>query len=79
MYFERNIQPEHFGSIPVAMWWTVLTLATVGCGDIAQMTGAEKFVVSLTALMGVCVFASLTGIVASGFTNKVSTRRRPLN
>jgi voltage-gated potassium channel len=44
--------PEHFGSIPQAMWWTVVTLTTVGYGDIVPYTVAGKFIATLTALMG---------------------------
>ena len=76
--FEQSVQPEHFGSIPDAMWWTVVTLTTVGYGDIVPMTVAGKLVATLTALMGVCVVALLTGIVATGFTNQVSMRRNQL-
>ena len=76
--FEQNVQPEHFGSIPDAMWWTVVTLTTVGYGDIVPMTVAGKFVATLTALMGVCVVALLTGIVATGFTNQVAMRHNQL-
>ena len=76
--FEHNVQPEHFASIPDAMWWTVVTLTTVGYGDIVPMTVAGKFVATLTALMGVCVVALLTGIVATSFTNQVSMRRNQL-
>ena len=76
--FEQNVQPEHFGSIPDAMWWTVVTLTTVGYGDIVPMTVAGKLVATLTALMGVCVVALLTGIVATGFTHQVSMRRNQL-
>ena len=76
--FEHNVQPEHFASIPDAMWWTVVTLTTVGYGDIVPMTVAGKLVATLTALMGVCVVALLTGIVATSFTNQVSMRRNQL-
>jgi voltage-gated potassium channel len=75
---EHAAQPEHFGSIPQAMWWTVVTLTTVGYGDIVPMTVAGKFIATLTALMGVCVVALLTGIVATGFTNQVAMRRNQL-
>lgn len=75
---EQSVQPEHFGSIPDAMWWTVVTLTTVGYGDIVPMTVAGKLVATLTALMGVCVVALLTGIVATGFANQVSMRRNQL-
>ncbi len=75
---EQHAQPEHFGSIPQAMWWTVVTLTTVGYGDIVPMTVAGKFIATLTAFMGVCVVALLTGIVATGFTNQVAMRRNQL-
>ena len=75
---EHKVQPEHFGSIPDAMWWTVVTLTTVGYGDVIPMTVLGKFIATLTALMGVCVVALLTGIVATGFTNQVSMRRHQL-
>ena len=75
---EQDVQPEHFGSIPQAMWWTVVTLTTVGYGDIVPHTVAGKFIATLTALMGVCVVALLTGIVATGFTNQVAMRRQQL-
>ena len=75
---EQEAQPEHFGSIPQAMWWTVVTLTTVGYGDIVPMTVVGKFIATLTALMGVCVVALLTGIVATGFTNQVAMRRNQL-
>jgi voltage-gated potassium channel len=75
---EQDVQPEHFGSIPQAMWWTVVTLTTVGYGDIVPHTVAGKFIATLTALMGVCVVALLTGIVATGFNNQVAMRRHQL-
>ena len=75
---EQAAQPEHFGSIPQAMWWTVVTLTTVGYGDVVPMTVVGKFIATLTALMGVCVVALLTGIVATGFTNQVAMRRNQL-
>ncbi len=75
---EHDVQPEHFGSIPQAMWWTIVTLTTVGYGDIVPLTVAGKLIATLTALMGVCVVALLTGIVATGFTNQVAMRRNQL-
>ena len=75
---EHDVQPEHFGSIPQAMWWTVVTLTTVGYGDIVPFTVVGKLIATLTALMGVCVVALLTGIVATGFTNQVAMRRHQL-
>ena len=75
---EHDVQPQHFGSIPQAMWWSMVTLTTVGYGDIVPMTVFGKLIATLTALMGVCVVALLTGIVATGFTNQVAMRRHQL-
>lgn len=76
--FEHEIQPENFSSIPQAMWWSMVTLTTVGYGDIVPLTVAGKLIATLTAIMGVCVVALLTGIVATGFTNQISMRRNQL-
>ena len=73
--FEHEVQPEVFGSIPASMWWSFITLTTVGYGDAVPMTAAGKMVAGFTALMGVCVVALLTGIVASGFSNQMSKKR----
>ena len=73
--FEHNMQPENFGSIPQSMWWSFITLTTVGYGDVVPMSVAGKMVAGFTALMGVCVVALLTGIVASGFSNQMTKKR----
>ena len=41
-YFEREVQPEAFGSILDSMWWAVVTLTTVGYGDVYPETGGGK-------------------------------------
>ena len=76
--FEHDIQPDNFSSIPQAMWWSMVTLTTVGYGHIVPLTVAGKLIATLTAIMGVCVVALLTGIVATGFTNQISMRRNQL-
>ena len=72
---ERDIQPEHFGSMPSAMWWTIVTLTTVGYGDVVPVTVLGKVIATLTAFSGVCVVALITGIVASSFNNQMTIRR----
>jgi voltage-gated potassium channel len=73
--FEQDLQPEYFGSIPQSMWWSFITLTTVGYGDVVPMTIAGRVIAGMTALMGVCVVALLTGIVASGFSNQMTKKR----
>jgi voltage-gated potassium channel len=64
---ERDAQPEEFGSIPDAMWWAVVTLATVGYGDVYPITPLGKFLGALIALTAIGLFALPAGILASGF------------
>lgn len=76
MYFaERDMQPDKLGSIPQAMYWSAITLTTVGYGDVSPVTPIGRFVSVFTALLGVSTVAMLTGIVASSFANQVARRR----
>lgn len=73
---EYEMQPEVFKSIPHAMWWSLITLTTVGYGDVSPITPLGKLVGAFTALMGVCTVALLTGIVASAFANQLARKRQ---
>ena len=73
IYFAENeAQPEKFSSILSSMWWSVATLTTVGYGDIYPITTIGKFLGSLSAIFGVCLFAIPTAILASGFSENES-------
>ena len=74
-YAEHEAQPDKFGSIPDAMWWAVITLTTVGYGDAAPVTFLGKVIGIMTALLGVCTVALLTGIVANSFANQMARKR----
>ena len=67
---EHDSQPEKFSSIPETMWWGLITLTTVGYGDVSPVTPIGKIIGAFTAIMGVCTVALLTGIVASAFANQ---------
>lgn len=72
---EHSAQPEVFSSIPETLWWSLITLTTVGYGDVAPITAIGKVIGGITAFMGVCVVALMTGIVASAFSSQVSRRQ----
>ena len=72
---ERHAQPDQFASIPESMWWALITLTTVGYGDVSPVTPLGKAVGALTALMGVCTVALLTGIIANAFASQVSRKK----
>jgi voltage-gated potassium channel len=71
---ESDVQPEMFSSIPETMWWSIITLTTVGYGDASPITALGKIIAAITALMGVMTVALLTGIVANAFANQVQRR-----
>ena len=72
MFFaEHDAQPEVFSSIPAAMWWGVVTLTTVGYGDIYPVTVIGKLLGASLAFFGIGVFVLPAGIVASGLAQEV--------
>jgi len=73
-YFERDVQPDKYGSIPAAMWWGIVTLTTVGYGDVTPVTLWGRMAGGLTAVMGLCMFAIPVGIIASAFIEAVRRR-----
>mgnify|MGYP001292849510 FL=1 len=74
-YAENEVQPEKFASIPDAMYWSLITLTTVGYGDVSPVTWIGKAISVVTALMGVSVVALLTGILANAFSNQIARRK----
>jgi voltage-gated potassium channel len=78
-YLEGDIQPEAFGSIPEAMWWSIVTLTTVGYGDVVPVTTAGKFFAGIISLLGIGMVAIPAAIMASGFTENLRERREKYN
>ena len=74
-YAEHTAQPEAFGNIPEAMWWSVITLTTVGYGDVSPITPLGKVMAGIIAIMGIGMFALPAGILGSGFLAEIQRRR----
>lgn len=72
---ERDAQPEKFGSIPDSMWWAVVTLASVGYGDVYPITPLGKFFAAIVAISAIGLFALPAGILASGFAESFGRQR----
>jgi voltage-gated potassium channel len=72
-FLERDVQPNTFGSVPATMWWAVVTLTTVGYGDVVPVTVLGRLVAALVMICGLGVFGLWTGILATGFA--AETRR----
>ena len=72
---EADAQPEEFGSIPRALWWSVVTLTTVGYGDTYPVTALGRVFASVIAIAGVMVIAIPTGIFAASFSEGLQRYR----
>ncbi len=70
--FEHEAQPDKFTSIPEATYWAVITLLSVGYGDIYPVTPIGQFLTMIITVLGLGLVALPTGILASGFTEKMN-------
>lgn len=68
MYLVEGAQESGFTSIPRSVYWAVVTLTTVGYGDIAPVTALGQFIASLIMILGYGIIAIPTGIITSEMT-----------
>lgn len=71
-YVEHDAQPEVFSSIPAAFWWGVVTMTTVGYGDVTPVTQAGRLLGGVVAFLGIGLFALPASILASGFIEEAT-------
>ncbi|VXD11553.1 Ion transport protein [Planktothrix serta PCC 8927] len=77
IYFvEHEAQPDKFPHIPAAMWWGIITLTTVGYGDVYPITPLGKVLGGILALLGIGLFALPAGLIASGFTEVITANKK---
>ena len=69
-------QQNGFDNIPKAIYWAVVTLTTVGYGDVVPLTALGKTVAVFIMMLGYAIIAVPTGIVASELTKKKSRERQ---
>jgi voltage-gated potassium channel len=72
--FEREAQPEVFGSIPHALWWAIVTLSTTGYGDVVPVTIWGRLLAAWMMVGGIVIFALWAGIIASAFAEELQRR-----
>ncbi len=75
-YLEHPAQPEAFPSIPASIWWGVVTMTTLGYGDVYPVTVLGKIFGGFVAILGVALFSLPTGILASGFIEQINENKR---
>jgi voltage-gated potassium channel len=77
VYFaEHAEQPDKFSSIPATMWWAVVSLTTVGYGDIIPITPLGKIFSGIVLMAGVALLALPAGIITSGFLEELGKSKR---
>jgi voltage-gated potassium channel len=71
---EGEAQPDKFGTIPQAMWWSIVTLGTIGYGDVVPVTALGKLIAGITIFLGLIMIALPVGIVATAFSERIHRR-----
>ena len=75
---EHAAQPEKFENIPTAIYWAVITLASVGYGDISPVTPIGRAITVVMSLLGIGIFAIPAGLLASAFSDQLHKERDAL-
>ena len=76
--FEHEAQPEKFENIPQSIYWAVITLASVGYGDISPITPAGRAMTIVLAFIGIGIFAIPAALLSSAFSDQLKMDREAL-
>lgn len=71
-----QVEPDSFDTFFDAIYWSVVTLTTVGYGDIYPISDTGRIVSMLSSLMGIAIVALPTGIISAGYINELSRAER---
>ena len=72
---EGRVQPDKLGTLPDAMWWAIVTLGTMGYGDVVPITALGKVIAAATIFLGLIMIALPVGIVANAFSEEIHRRQ----
>jgi voltage-gated potassium channel Kch len=75
---ENPVQPDKFDTMPRAMYWAVITLASVGYGDISPVTPIGQAFTMVLAILGIGIVALPAGILGSAFTDQLHQQREQM-
>lgn len=76
--FEHEAQPDKFENIPQSIYWAVMTLASVGYGDISPITPAGRAMTIVVAFLGIGIFAIPAALLSSAFSDQLRIERETL-
>ncbi|HMO34651.1 MAG TPA: ion transporter [Gemmatales bacterium] len=64
---ERDAQPDKFENMADSLWWCVVSLSTVGYGDLTPVTSTGRVIASLTMLIGLGLFGTFISLIGGAF------------
>lgn len=67
-FFENEAQPEEFSSLFASLWWAIVTLTTVGYGDVFPITIGGKVFTFFILILGIGIVTIPAGLVATALT-----------
>jgi voltage-gated potassium channel len=71
---EGKVQPDKLGTIPEALWWAIVTIGTIGYGDVVPITALGKLIATGTIFAGLVMMALPVGIIATAFAEQIHRR-----
>jgi voltage-gated potassium channel len=71
---EGKVQPDKLGTIPDALWWAIVTVGTIGYGDVVPVTALGKLIATGTIFLGLVLMALPIGIIATAFSEQIHRR-----
>jgi len=71
---EGKVQPDKLGTIPDALWWAIVTVGTIGYGDVVPITALGKIIATGTIFLGLILMALPIGIIATAFSEQIHRR-----
>jgi voltage-gated potassium channel len=76
---EADAQPVAFRSIPAGIWWAIISITTIGYGDVSPVTPLGKAVGGVIAVLGICIFALPVGVLGAGFVEEMAKKKGRTN
>jgi len=77
--FERQAQPESFSRYSDAVWWSIITLTTVGYGDMFPVTVGGRITAVLTLVVGLGIFGTFLSLIGSAFIATIQEKNQTIS
>lgn len=71
-----NVEPDTFGSFFDAVYWAVVSLTTMGYGDIYPVTTTGRIVTMISSFVGIAIIALPAGIITAGYMDTINQEKQ---